>query len=201
MKLFKKFGIKKPKDDENSFLGFEQLPIIEIPEEQSQNKIQKLGSSVSNGYGNLSQNAVQFFGKGVNTVSNTGNKVAEKLKNSKDLVQSKYQEVVIKPKLIALLHKTDTEKLLDAIDLISLPAKATPKTLVAIAILRNLVFTLDKYKKGLESKEETQSELNAFFSQIEMKDVFSLALPVISKFQPNSGKILNSIIPLLITKK
>lgn len=190
-KLRLKFWRKKskPEETEENLFDLEQLPVIEIPEDPKQSKVK-----------DLSQKAILYFGKGVNTATNTGEKVKTGFTDSTKFIKGKYDEVIIKPKLIALLNKTDTDKLLNVIDLISLPANATPQTLVAIAVIRTTIVVLDKYKKGLENKEETQSELNALFSQIEMKDVFALAIPIISKFHPNSGKVLGGISALMFSK-
>lgn len=149
----------------------------------------------------MSQKAILYFSKTANTVTNTGEKMKSSWTDSTKFLKGKYDEVVIKPKLIALLNKTDTEKLLSQIDSIILPASINPKTLVAVIILKNFVLALDKYKKGLESKEETQSQLNALFSQIEMKDVLALTIPIITEFHPKSGKVLNGINALMFGKK
>lgn len=191
-KLRLKFWRKKskPEETEENLFDLEQLPVIEIPEDPKQSKVK-----------DLSQKAILYFGKGVNTATNTGEKVKTGLTDSTKFIKGKYEEMVIKPKLIALLNKTDTEKLLSLINSITLPASITPKTLVAAIILKNFVLVLDKYKKGLESKEETQSELNALFSQIEMKDVLALTIPIITEFHPKSGKVLNRITALMFSKK
>lgn|GEM_PF-4896797 len=176
----------------------EQLPVIP---QDLQHKIKSLKTSVSDSYNQLSEKAVLYFGKGVDVAAITRKKAKSGYTDSTKFIKGKYDEVIIKPKLIALLNKTDTEKLLNGIDLMSLPANASPGTKVGVAILRNLVFVLDKYKKGLATQQETQSELNAFFNQIEMKDVFALAIPFVSKTNPQTGKVLSGIISLLIGKK